>query len=100
MASRYGFLPVPAEMRQQYLDKTVEVLPIFDRQIGRTRFLAGDTMTAADLFLAPLLFYFPDIPELKAIANAAPNCTRWARDMAGRPSVKATEPHQKPQLAA
>jgi glutathione S-transferase len=95
MASRYGFLPVPAEMRQQYLDKTCEVVPI-----GRTRYLAGDTMTAADLFLAPLLFYFPDIPELKAIADRAPNCARWARDMAGRPSVRATEPQQKPRLAA
>ena len=100
MASRYGFLPVPAEMRQQYLDKTAEVLPIFDRQLGRTRYLAGDTMTAADLFLAPLLFYFPDIPELKAIADRAPNCARWTRDMAGRPSVRATEPQHKPQLAA
>ena len=100
MAARFGFLPVPAEMRQQYLDKTREVLPIFDRQLGRTRFLAGDAMTAADLFLAPLLFYFPDIPELKAIADAAPNCARWTRDMAGRPSVAATEPPHKPQLAA
>jgi glutathione S-transferase len=100
MASRYGFLPVPAEMRRQYLDKTSEMLPIFDRQLGRTRYLAGDGMTAADLFLAPLLLYFPDIPELKAIADRAPNCARWAHEMAGRPSVRATEPQQKPQLAA
>jgi glutathione S-transferase len=57
-------------------------------------------VTAADLFLAPVLFYFPDIAELRAIADAAPNCARWARDMAGRPSVKATEPQHKPQLAA
>ena len=100
MASRFGFLPVPAEMQQQYLDKTREVVPIFDRQLGRTRFLAGDALTAADLFLAPVLFYFPDIPELRAIGEAAPNCARWAREMAERPSVKATEPQHKPALAA
>jgi glutathione S-transferase len=100
MASRYGFLPVPAEMQRLYLEKTREVLPIFDRQLGRTRYLAGDSMTAADLFLAPLLFYFPDIPELRAIADAAPNCARWARDMAGRPSVRDTVSQHKPQLAA
>ena len=75
-------------------------MPIFDRQLGKTRYLAGDTMTAADLFLAPLFFYFPDIPELRAIGDAAPNCARWTRDMANRPSVRATEPQQKPQLAA
>ena len=101
MASRYGFLPVPAEMQQQYLDKTREVLPIFDRQLGKTRYLAGDAMTAADLFLAPLLFYFPDIPELKAIADAGAQLqpagrARWRR---GRACV-ATEPADKPRLAA
>jgi glutathione S-transferase len=100
MASRYGFLPVPGEMRQQYLDKTREVVPIFDRQLGKSRYLAGDAVTAADLFLAPVLFYFPDIPELRVIADSAPNCARWAREMAARPSVVATEPADKPRLAA
>lgn len=100
MGSRFGFLPVPAVMQRQYLDKTREALPIFDRQLGKTRYLAGDSLTAADLFLAPVLFYFPDIPELRVIGEAAPNCTRWARDMATRPSVAATEPQQKPALAA
>ena len=47
MASRYGFLPVPGEMQRQYLDKTREVVPIFDRQLGKTRYLAGDGVTAS-----------------------------------------------------
>ena len=100
MAARFGFLPAPAEMQQKYLDKTREVVPIFDRQLGHTRYLAGDALTAADLFLAPVLFYFPDIPELRAIGEAAPNCKRWMGEMASRPSVQATEPQQKPRLAA
>lgn len=100
MAARFGFLPLPAEMAQKYLDKTAEVVPHFDRQLGKSRFLAGDRLTAADLFLAPVLFYFPDIPELKAILDVAPNCRRWLAEMASRPSVRATEPQQKPQLAA
>jgi len=100
MAARFGFLPVPAEMEAGYLDKTRQVVPIFDRQLARSRYLAGDELTAADLFLAPLLFYFPDVPELKAIDEAAPNCARWLRDMEARPSVKATRPEMKPQLAA
>jgi len=100
MAARFGFLPVPAEMAQKYLDKTAEVVPIFDRQLGRHRFLAGEALTAADLFLYPLYAYFPDIAELRAIADKAPNCDRWAREMAARPSVKATEPAFKPRIAA
>ena len=74
--------------------ETREVVPIFDRQLGKTRSLAGDGMTATNLFPVPVLFYFPDIPEIRAIANSAPNSPRWARDMEGRPSVKATEPQQ------
>src|SRR5215475_1430995 len=95
MAARFGFLPVPAEMQQKYLDKTRDVVPVFDRQLGQSRYLAGDAPTAADLFLAPVLSYFPDVPELRAIGEAAPNCARWLREMAARPSVKATEPQQK-----
>jgi len=100
MAARFGFLPVPAEMAQKYLDKTVELMPVFERQLGKHRFLAGDSLTAADLYLLPLYAYFPDIAELKAIADKAPNCNRWAAEMAARPSVKATEPSFKPQIAA
>jgi glutathione S-transferase len=100
VANRFGFLPVPAEMEAKYLDKTREVVPIFDRQLGRTRYIAGDALTAADLFLVPIFFYFPDIPELRAIGEAAPNCVRWAREMGSRPSVKATDPQNKPAIAA
>ena len=100
MAARFGFLPVPAEMQQKYLDKAREVLPAFDLQLGLSRYLAGESVTAADLFLAPLLSYFPDIAELRVIGEAAPNCKRWMREMAARPSFTATTPQQKPQLAA
>ena len=86
---------------QTYLDKTAEVVPIFDRQLGRHRFLAGEVLTAADLFLYPIYAYFPDIAELRAIADKAPSCDRWAREMAARPSVRANaQPAFKPQIAA
>ncbi|MBV8187720.1 MAG: glutathione S-transferase family protein [Alphaproteobacteria bacterium] len=100
MAARFGFLPVPAEMQQKYLDKAREVVPVFDRRLGESRYLAGDALTAADLFLLPLLSYFPDIAELRAIGDAAPNCKRWLREVGARASVKATAPQQRPQLAA
>ncbi|HYD08101.1 MAG TPA: glutathione S-transferase family protein, partial [Reyranella sp.] len=90
LAARLGLVPAPAEMVQKYLDKTVELMPIFDRQLGKHRFLAGETLTVADLYLYPLYAYFPDIAELKAIADKAPNCNRWAAEMAARPSAKAT----------
>lgn len=100
LAARFGFLPVPAEMAAKYLEKAREVVPVFDRRLADSRYLAGETVTAADLFLVPIFFYFPEVPELKAIADASPNSGRWARDMGGRPSVKATDPNFRPQFAA
>ena len=101
MASRFNFLPVPAEMAKKYLDKTREVLPVFDRQLGKTRYLAGDGLTAADLVASPAFFYFPEIAELRNILDAQPNCRRWMDDIAARPSFTATvtPPEMRPKLA-
>ena len=101
LASRFNFLPVPAEMTKKYLDKTREVLPVFDRQLAKTRYIAGDRVTAADLVAAPPFFYFPEIPELRGILDTQPNCRRWMDDIAARPSFAATvaPPEMKPKLA-
>jgi glutathione S-transferase len=100
LAHRFGFLPVPEAMATQYLEKARVVMPVFDRQLGQTRFLAGGEVSAADLFLLPIFLYFPAIPELAAIGQAMPNCARWAEEMVARPSVLATEPEMVPQRAA
>ena len=99
IASRLGFLPVPAEMQAKYLDKAREVVPAFEARLGDSRYLAGASMTAADLFAFPLLAYFPAFPELAAILGASPNCRRWMAEMAARPSAKATEPEMPRQAA-
>ncbi len=99
MAARFKLLPAPAEMVAKYLERTRDVIAAFDRQLGQSRFLAGDTLSAADLLFAPPYAYFPDVPELRAIADASPNCQRWAGEMASRSSFAATEPTGKPPLA-
>jgi glutathione S-transferase len=92
LANHFGFLPVPQEMADKYLAKAREVVPVFDQRLGQSRYLVGDSVTAADLFLAPIVFNFQAIPGLKEIGEASPNLARWLRDMSGRPSMKATEP--------
>src|SRR5260370_20711553 len=81
IASRFGIMPVTDEILQQCLRRTQRVLGIVDKHLADRRFLAGEAVTAADLFLVPIFFYFPEIAELKALAEASPNCGRWARDM-------------------
>jgi glutathione S-transferase len=92
IAPRFGIIPGTEESIQTGLKRTERVVGIVDKHLAGHRFLAGDAVTAADLFLVPIFFYFPEIPELKALAETSPNCGRWARDMGARPSVKATDP--------
>jgi glutathione S-transferase len=99
MAARFNLLPVPPAMAEQYLAKTREVISAIDRRLGESRFLAGEWLTAADLLLAPGFAYFPDVPELRDVADALPHCRRWFAEIAARPSFIATEPDFKPTLA-
>jgi glutathione S-transferase len=92
LANHFGFLPVPQEMADKYLAKAKEVVPVFDRRLGESRYLVGDSLTAADLFLAPIVFNFPAVPGLKEIGEASPNIDRWMREMSARPSMQATLP--------
>ena len=92
LANHFGFLPVPQEMADKYLAKAKEVVPVFDGQLAQNRYLVGDGMTAADLFLAPVVFNFPAVPGLREIGEASPNLARWMREMNERPSMKATQP--------
>lgn len=100
LASHFGFLPVPQEMAAKYLAKARDVVPVFDRQLGRSRYLVSDSPTAADLFLAPIFYNFPAIPGLREIGEASPNLARWMHEMSDRPSMKATEPEPIAAVAA
>ena len=92
IAPRFGILPGTEESIQGALKRSERVVGIFDKHLADHRFLAGEELTAADLFLVPIFFYFPAIPELKALGEASPNCGRWVREMGARPSVQATDP--------
>lgn len=99
IASTLGFLPVPAEMQAKYLDKAREVVPAFEARLGASRYLAGPSVTAADLFAFPLIALFPAFPQLSEILATSPNCQRWTAEMAARPSARATEPEMPRQAA-
>jgi glutathione S-transferase len=92
IAPRFGIIPGTEEGIQAALKRSERVVGVFDRHLADHRFLAGDALTAADLFLVPIFFYFPEILELKALLESSPNCGRWVREMGARPSVTATDP--------
>jgi len=66
---------------------------VFDalaRQLGDQRFFIGDTLTLADLMLAPQVEFFAQTPEWAALGGPHPNLAAWLERMEARPSLKAT----------
>ena len=78
------------------IDKAVPeikaLLEVLDRAYGPRNTLAGDTVTLADLLLAPIVFYLGMFPVSKALLAGVPNVARAHAWMAERPSFKATMP--------
>ena len=66
---------------------------VFDelaRQLGAQPYFTGDTLTLADLLLAPQLDFLQQTPEWEALTAGHPNLGRWLARMAARPSMQAT----------
>jgi glutathione S-transferase len=60
-----------------------------DRLLGARRFLAGDTLSIADLMLAPQLDFLAETPEGKSLL-ANTQLEAWLARMNARPSMQAT----------
>jgi glutathione S-transferase len=54
------------------------------------QWMAGETLTLADLWLAPMIDYFRMTAEGRALMQAYPGLTLWWRHLAARPSMPAT----------
>ncbi|MBX3502643.1 MAG: glutathione S-transferase family protein [Alphaproteobacteria bacterium] len=90
---RFGLRPAPEESVRASLAQVAELWRPIEAELAANRYLVGDQPSLADFFLVPIMFYVPEAPELAAIADRShPSIVRWARDMGGRASVRATDP--------
>jgi glutathione S-transferase len=60
------------------------------RQLGGDAFFAGDSISLADLILAPQLDFFSQTPEWAPLTANKPNLSSWLERMNARPSMRAT----------
>ena len=67
-------------------------LAIYDKALGESAWLAGDAVSIADLFLAPVLFYVAGTPEGQAALKGRNAVNRWFGAISERPSFKSTMP--------
>jgi glutathione S-transferase len=62
------------------------------RLAGDQPFLAGDTVSLADLMAIPQIYYFKKLPEGAAQLAELPALSAWAQRMEGRQSLQVTLP--------
>jgi glutathione S-transferase len=67
-------------------------LHFIDKNLAGHDWLAGKTLSLADLFLAPILAYVGNFPEGSAIMADCPNLRRVGGTMMARPSFVKTAP--------
>jgi glutathione S-transferase len=72
---------------------TAEVsLRALETLMGSHAWLAGDSVSLADLHLAPVLAYFSGTPEGQRLLPACPQLARWWGAVSARPSMAKTQP--------
>ncbi len=67
---------------------------LVDAGMGGGRWLVGDGITLADLFVGPLLFVIKNFPEGAAALEEAPNALRLMGALAETPAVMAAAPRR------
>lgn len=77
---------------QEVLPAVEKELGVLDKALAGTGYLAGGSMTAADLNLTPILHYLTNTPEAGAIIGQSVGLSKFLENMRARPSFAATEP--------
>jgi glutathione S-transferase len=75
---------------------------VFDelaRLLGDQPYFTGDTLSLADLLVAPAVEFFTMAPEWSVLGVPHPNLTAWIKRMQDRPSMKATTWERVSELA-
>lgn len=89
---RFGITEASEEAIGQAATTLAAQLKRTDEILQQRRYLAGDELTLADLFLVPILFWVEMTPEGKAVMPNYPALGRWYQAIAERPSFKDTVP--------
>jgi glutathione S-transferase len=93
---RVGIRPPDEEAVKAALPRIEKALAVFSTALEAGPFFAGSQLTAADLFVAPIIFYLKMVPE-GAMLQGHPSVGRWFEAVASRPSFAATMPKLPPR---
>jgi glutathione S-transferase len=83
-------LPAEEAAIAQAMPKAHTVFNELSRLLGGHRYFAGESMSLADLMVAPQLDFLAVTPEWGPLTASAPNLVSWLQRMNARASFKAT----------
>ncbi|PON96606.1 S-crystallin [Trema orientale] len=69
------------------LEKLEKVLDVYEERLSRTKYLAGDFYSLADLHHLPYTFYFMRTPWA-SLVHDRPHVRAWWADISSRPAFK------------
>lgn len=81
--------PSNEEMIAADIPESKRSLGVIDEALGRSLYFAGDRLTLADCFYAPVVDYLSMTPEGEKMLAKAGNVTAWLERMRARDGVKA-----------
>jgi glutathione S-transferase len=81
------------------MPKARQVFAELARLLGEQGFFAGETLSLADLQVAPALAFFTETPEWQGLGAPHQNLVEWLMRMEARPSMKATTWERVSQMA-
>lgn len=76
-----------AKMVEVSIGKLKKVLDVYEAQLSKHRYLAGDFVSLADLSHFPETHYFMEMPHA-AVFDSYPRVKAWLEDLMSRPAVK------------
>ena len=77
---------------QAYLPKIEKYLSVADKELRGQRWMVGEEMTLADMFLAPAIYYVKMTPEGQKLLSGLENLSAWYTNMTTVESFRATAP--------
>lgn len=89
---RFGFVEADEGAIASAHERARHCLGVLESALKSGPWLAGDDLSLADLFPAPVLYYFAMTPEGEKTLPEHPALSRWYERIGGRESFKTTVP--------
>lgn len=86
-SSKFGF-PADEKLIQESEDKLGKVLDIYEERLSKTKYLAGDFFSLADLSHLPFTFYLVGAMKKEYMVRDRKHVSAWWDDISNRPSWK------------